>query len=222
MFHSPPPLPQDPDTPTDLDEDRIWELGLLKELAEMGMRLARNVSQELAEDATLEQAQAQVLPFTRAAKMVRQTLALRRRMAADDFAADLKRREHRAEKAAERDKQAVITSYEIRDGLIEVIGADASRPKADTERLLDDLDDWIERQDQEVFNALPIGATVWRACQDLGLPMDLRFWEGQDWANDELADRPRGSPFTAWRRTAPPKGLVWSEAPEPGPDDDPP
>jgi hypothetical protein len=225
MFHSPPPPSQDPDAQTDLDEDRIWELGLLKELAEIGMRLARNVGQEPAEAATPEEAQsraqAQVLPFTRAAKMVRQTLALRRRMAAENFAADLKRGEDRAARAAaaaQRHEKAVEVRSEIHDGMMRAIHESPTRPPAEIERLLDDLDDWIERQDEEVFHARPIGATVLRACLDLGLPMDLGFWRWEGWGDEENCSRPPGSPFTAWRRTrTPPQGLIWSD-----PDNEPP
>ena len=52
--------------------------------------------------------------------------------------------------------------------------------------------------------------------------MDLRFWNLEDWADEETDTRPPGSPFTAWRRTRPPPGLVWTEYPQDEPDNDPP
>ena len=74
----------------------------------------------------------------------------------------------------------------------------------------------------EVFHARPVGATVWRACQDLGLTMDLQFWHLEDWGDNETDNRPPGSPFSAWRRTRPPPGLVWSQVPDDEPDNEPP
>jgi hypothetical protein len=104
-----------------------------------------------------------------------------------------------AARATERQQIVFERKTEVRASMVEAIEEGQDRPKAETERLLDDLDDWIERQDDTAFEAGPIGKIVWEACRQLGLPMDLDLWESSDWRENERYERPPGSPFTAWR-----------------------
>lgn len=65
--------------------------------------------------------------------------------------------------------------------MIKAIEEDKTRSKADNERLFDDLDDWIDRQDVEVFEDRPIGQLAWRACRAINILADLAVWEFDDW-----------------------------------------
>ena len=57
------------------------------------------------------------------------------------------------------------------------------RPAAEVDRLLDDLNDWMDLQGDDAFaGERPIGAILWTACQALDLPVDLTVWELEDWA----------------------------------------
>ncbi len=183
---------------SDDPEDRTaWRLAMLRELAELGMEMARAVRDEaVARSEPAEEGEPRPparfpagdlgLVYSRIARAVRQTLALHERIAEDGRKAGVERARSRvaAIRAAAEDRQ-----NEIRDYVAEAIEAEAaerhsSRPEV--ERLLDDLDERIEAgaYDDGLDDA-PIGELVARICADLGVIPDWSLWD-HDWAIDHL------------------------------------
>ena len=88
-----------------------------------------------------------------------------------------------------------------------------ARTPAEVDRLLDDLNDGMDVQDDDAFaGQRPLGAILWTACQALDLSVDLTVWEHEDWADQEIVQRPEGSPSAP---TASPAGPQGSPGPTP-------
>ena len=74
------------------------------------------------------------------------------------------------------------------------------RPRAETERLLADLDEGLDAFEDEIFLERPIGQIAKTLCEAGGVPADLTLWRDHAWAREEIQLRPKGSPFAgAWR-----------------------
>jgi hypothetical protein len=168
------------------------QMGMLRELAELGMELARALgAQALAElsptdetpDAPKVTTADPVLMFTRVARAVRQTVALEMRIG-------------RADEADQAQDDRALARYEqlARKTLVHEIATEAVRAQAgdhDCERLLDRLEDRIdyERREADDFSFQPISVLVTRICHDLGVQPDWSAWAE---AADE--DAPDGPP----------------------------
>ena len=120
----------------------------------------------------------------------------------------------RARKAGARRERVLERRNAVQVAMTGAIDT-SDRPAAEVDRLLDDLNDWMDVQDDDAFAAeRPIRAILWTACQALDLPVDLTVWEHEDWAAEEIVQRPEGSPFRAHRVTRGPLGPTWAD-PEP-------
>jgi hypothetical protein len=170
-------------------------LAMLRELCEIGMRLARGVERQAENPETASGDLG--LAFSRIARAVRQTLALEARLEGE--------REARVqEERAMRDRQsarATRSSVERRSRLVrravgQAIEADAE--ESDFEQLFDDLDERLaDREDDDGFLDRPVGELVARICKDLGVAVDWSLWEDEDWALAEAAARAKPPPGLA-------------------------
>jgi len=168
-------------------------LALLRELSEIGMRLARGVEGR----AEAPDAGDVGLVFSRIARAVRQTLALEARLEEEHQA--------RARKAAfEREQAAVRAAHApvversaiVRRAVVQAIEADADED--DFEQLFDQLDERLDdREADEDYLDRPLGELVARICQDLGVAVDLSLWEDEAWARAEAAARMEPAPAEA-------------------------
>jgi len=166
---------------TDAAEARAERhLAVLRELAEIGMDLARIVRREAlaAEAADPEQPAVPAeltLTFSRIARAVRQTLALEARLADDRLA---RRRRAEAEQRVERDARGHARKAAVKDIVERIIDAG----DGDTERLLDHLDERLDDPlDDADFADRPLGDLVAAICRDLGVAMDWSLFEDEDW-----------------------------------------
>jgi len=199
------PEPRDPDGPAGAcaAEARLArQLGILQELAEIGMQMARAVRDEaLAPVEPPAEAPATPAPrsrfegkdlalqFSRIARAVRQTMALETRVA-EGIATARQAHEQRtvgAARLALDDRQD-----DIRGFVAQAIEAEADRrelPEREVERLTDELDERLEGggYDDALADG-PIAELVARICFDLGLTPDWRIWDDQDWAIQYLKD----------------------------------
>ena len=172
----------------------------------MGMDLARavhkqGVAQAESVESVSEPAAEAALAFSRLAKTVRQCLALETRVA------DQQRRRELGEidQAGELFKQS--RNYLLRDKRRQVKRAvsDAIESEVETgglypsdaERLFDRLDERIEDEVDD-FDDRPVGALIERLCRKLGVAPDWTRWQAEDWAAEEIAERPKGSPYADW------------------------
>jgi len=216
-------------------------LGLLEELTDIGMAMAREVKRRtLAEDdpagEELDAAPAQKRPaprescrdlslaFSRAARAVRQSVALEQRLVADhqareaavqadapgiDLDAVRRRLVGRAfETVRERElERAEAVRDVVREAVVGAIKAEAGETpdwgpeRGETvraERLLDDLDERLEDESEDDdFAHYPVSELIARICRDLGLTPDWSLWAREPWAIDEARRRPR-SPLAAF------------------------
>jgi hypothetical protein len=191
---------------TDPEAIRAQEhLAMLRELAQMGMELARAIHSEgIAAKAAAESdtpapsAAEAALPFTRIAKTVRQCLALEAKIAEtlrrrelgeiDEVGALLKEGlEYRRADKRRQVKRAVVDAIEAETEAGGIYRSDA-------ERLLDGLH---ERLDDEAddFDDRPVGEWVALLCRKLGVAPDWVRWQAERWAVAEIATKPKGSPY---------------------------
>ena len=192
-----PPRDPDPDAPGacacgaagDLARER---LAMLRELAQIGMRLARGVEREA--EAPEACAGDLVLKFARIARAVRQTLALEARIEGELAAWA---REDAAQRAArlERETRARLAGRKtaIRCAVEQAIEAEAD--DHEREGLCDHLEERLQdREDTDVLDR-PVGELVARICRDIGVTPNWSLWEDEDWAIAEgVTVRPAGGP----------------------------
>jgi hypothetical protein len=166
-------------------------LRMLQDLAEIGMDLARSVQRQAHEQAAADlDAAALGLAFSRIARAVRQTVALEARLAEDRQAKTA------ARIASQTHTRAAHRRRDVRAVVAQAIEADAA--DSDVEDLLLDLEERLADRDNEAdFAERPIGELVARICRDLGVTPDWSLWEDEDWAVEEAAARPPGSPCAA-------------------------
>ena len=184
-------------------------LDMLRELARMGMDLARAVhrqgvaqAESVSEQPAPESAAAEAaLAFSRLAKTVRQCLALEARIA------DQQRRRELGEidQAGELFKQSRSYLLGAKRRQVKRAVADAIESEAesggiypsDAERLFDRLDERIE-DEVDGFDDRPVGECIARLCRKLGVEPDWTRWQEASWAVEEIAERPKGSPYADW------------------------
>ena len=154
---------------------------------------------ELREEARPEAA-ALSLGMTRLAKSIRQNLSLQTRIADQTLAQRLAAEAERAARAAERKERIKVRRADVDFAMTQAID-NGSRPIAEIDRFSDDVDDWMDGAEDDIFDTQPIGVILQRLCRDIGLPLDLTVWENEAWAMDEMVHRPPGSPYTTQRRT---------------------
>ena len=182
------------------DDAGAWSerrLAILSELAEAGLEIALALKTRIVETAALEpdadsaRACADLgRAFDRASRAVRMSIALRERVAKDAAAGGQAARmvadEARSQRAGRVRRivgRIAKVRYTDRD----------TREAFDTqarERLFD----------RDITGDLkaPIGALVAQICADLGLAPRWMAMAQEAWAQEEITERPPGSPYAAW------------------------
>ena len=222
---SPAPDLAPPDPGPDLGQDRTQRhLRLLERFAEinlaaaeaLGERIVRRAAEEdpetPAERAAADTAiGALALGLERVGRSLRRALAMETLVAEQGLARELMAQAERAKQAVARRERVTERRNAVHVAMTGAIDRPA-RPETEVDRLLDDLNDWMDVQDDEAFAGEgPLGAILWSACQALDLSLDLTVWEHEDWAGQEIVQRPPGSPFRAHRVTRGPPDITWSE-----------
>jgi hypothetical protein len=195
----------------DREEARIWKLSRLSDLA---MKVAEEIGARI-----LGEAPAAVEPvfgttdlglaFTRAARAVRQTVAMEtkydearraretRTLAEEatrlaEVATERERREAYAQRRAEMHKKNIVEQAVTR--VIET-----EDDPSDIEYLLVDLVERLAQLDDDPdLLDLPIGTLAVRFCRQMGLEPDPSLWEEEPWAVREIETKAAGSPFAEW------------------------
>jgi RNase P/RNase MRP subunit p29 len=191
---------------TDPEAIRAQEhLAMLRELARMGMDLARAIhsegiaAKEAAEsDSPAPSAAEAALPFTRIAKTVRQCLALEAKIA------ETMRRRQLGEigEVGEALKQGLEyrradKRRQVKRAVVDAIEAEAEAGglyQSDAERLLDGLGERLDDAADD-FDDRPVGECVALLCKKLGVAPDWVRWQAERWAVEEIAAKPKGSPY---------------------------
>lgn len=154
-------------TPTpNLDAD------MLAELAEMDLSAARHVHTRLLAATEVDEVADLARSYQRAARSLRQTLALKARMARD--AAQAERSASPRRGLSDRRESAVIDrECDIQDAVERMLFAeipdDEDFREGLSERFVDELNDWTQEDD---FTEVDLDAQVLRACRFLNLPED--------------------------------------------------
>ncbi len=166
---------------------------MLDEMGEIGMRLMRAVEQQAMAPSVLKPAVPEqvgalgrmsggdvALAFSRLARAVRQTLALKAKITGDRRAREEGKATEQAQRAAtiqrarkERQKNKVRRIVEA------AIDAEP-HDQSDYENLLADLDDALEDLDAD-FGERPFGENIIRICRDLGITPNWTDWAMEAW-----------------------------------------
>ncbi len=183
---------------TELPEERsARHLRMLRELAEIGMELAREVRRQALEQPPIDPSVSDPavpdpargraltdlgLVFSRIARSVRQTMALEASVEQDRVLRQIRNGGgHRpfTMPAPPIVSDAVRRKDEVRDIVEQAIEAEAA--EGDVERLLADLHERLEDPDDFAgFANRPLADLVAQICRDLGVPFDPTAWEGED------------------------------------------
>ena len=187
------------DDARETDEARAERhLAVLKELTEIGLKLARAVcaqaTGEAAPDAPAIVSTDLGLTASRIARAIRQTVALEAKLIEDRRAGQTKRA---AELAQETKVRAWLRKSKVQDIVERAIEAQESGTEA--ERLLSDLTERLmDPDDEALFADRPLPDLVARICRDLGITPPTGLWDDADWGiapaatpQDWDADRPR-------------------------------
>ena len=178
---------------------------VLEELAEIGMRLARDVERQaladeprlaaLPDPALLNSAGRArtdwALVFARIARAVRQTVALEAKLAAEA-------EERGRQVSAAEDRRAALQKTRVRQQKVRVkrLVEDAIAAEADAgeaEGLLLDLDERLADPDiEDELGSRPIGVIFAAICADLGIEADLRGFSDAELGFDIAPARPAG------------------------------
>jgi hypothetical protein len=196
---------------------------MLRELAELGMQLARAMARQALAQAEAGAAEAPAaggpgrgdpgLGFARVARAVRLTLALEARTREGSIArrnAVASEAEGPAAGAAARIRALLAPMVRgpreaevrrIARDIIEAEGGErAEALMAELHERLDDDEDYAEPD-------RPVGEALARICRDLGLTPDWSRWADQDWAAEAAAHRPpdaaAAGPAKGWPQDAP-------------------
>ena len=170
------------------------QLCVVQEMIDAGLDLVRAIRREAQEAAAGEATDLEALSrsYAQVTRAVRLTMAIQTRITNDTFAADLKARE---ERAAAAERAALIRERKIKTAIAVVEAVHlAGRPPAESERLLEQADAWMERE-TEAFATGSIGQAVERICADLGVPFDPVHWQDEPWAIEETLSHAPGSPY---------------------------
>jgi hypothetical protein len=184
-----------------------WKLAMLRELAECGMDMARDVrNQAVAEPAPDQPAkaggerEALALAFWRLSRAVRMTLALHTEMEENHRRQSEETAADRARRAAEaRDKHRAYQRDKVERVAGATLDTKAGKDWNERERLDDELRERLtDFDDYALCGQRSIGEIIVRICRDLGVTPDWARWVDADWARDEMATKPPGSPYAAW------------------------
>jgi len=231
-----------PDDDPDADElaarAPAWaqeHLEVLKDLRDMGMQLARNLTRRVlaeteAAEAAAEAGEPQPAPrrgapidpalsFSRISRAVRLTLALEARThqaiedaalrgaVANDDAPDSPDGPIDYESIRRRMYPLLHgeTDFEIRRAVQETIEAAYDDPD-EAQALKAEVKELLEEDEAFWWHGQqPIGETIALICQDLGLTPDWDRWETRAWARKEAAESPPYSPYATVARTTDPR-----------------
>lgn len=193
---------------------------MLAELAEIGMRLAREVERQAlaadpprdalpdrgrSDDIGADRARADLgLVFARIARAVRQTVALEARLASDADVRAAIGTAAQASRAAAEHKRTRQLKDQVRRLAEEAIGAEADGHEA--ENLRYDLDERLEDPAIEAeLGCRPIGVIFAGICRDLGITPDLSHFTDSELGFDAtVTGLPRRSTAPARLDTADP------------------
>ncbi|MDB5477351.1 MAG: hypothetical protein JWP49_2862 [Phenylobacterium sp.] len=173
----------------------------LKQLFQAGLELSLQVQANAMAAEPAEQARLS-LTFHRLSRGVRQTAALRMKLARD---AERSQRET-AEEIVQLDQRRLAKrKAHVKSAVEGLIWTEAESPEA-LETLNLDLEDVlaIETQDAESFESEPVGAQIKRLCEVIGLKIPPLLGEGAS-AVDSQRPGLSGSPLSP-SGTAPPSG----------------
>ncbi len=156
---------------------------MLKELAQIGMRLARlveeNAEAKMALDPAANLGRADQA-FAKIARSVRQTLALKAKLA--EMAA---KRESAVGSEQGREAESVRLHWrkvKLVRAIEETISAEAENGRTDAEHLLTDLHERLDDADILAdLGARPMGEMVAGICDDLGIPVNRAVWQAKGW-----------------------------------------
>ena len=196
MFLASPPTDTAEPVPPGPSQDLAQrQLCALQEMVDAGMDVVRAIRREAQDAAAGETVDLDRLSrgYAQVTRGVRLTMAIQTRITNDTFAADLKAREERAAKAAER--AALIRERKIKTAIavVEALYL-AGREPAESERLLIEADAWMERE-TEAFATCSVGQALESICQDLGVPFDPVHWQDEPWAIQETLNHTPSSPY---------------------------
>ena len=219
MFLSPPPTDTAEPVPPDPSQELAQrQLCALQEMVDAGMDVVRAIRREAQDAASGETVDLDRLSrgYAQVTRGVRLTMAIQTRITNDTFAADLKAREERAAKAA--DRAALIRERKIKTAIavVEALYL-AGREPAESERLLIEADAWMERE-TESFATGSIGQALESICQHLGVAFDPVHWQDEPWALQETLNHTPGSPYAFRGHTRVPPAPIEDDdgAPEVG------
>ena len=156
---------------------------MLRELAQIGMRLARLVEENAEAKMALDPAtnlgrvdQA----FAKLARSVRQTLALKAKLA--EMAAKRAAAVESGEKHQADASRLYWRKVKLARAVEESISAEAENGRTDAEHLLGDLHERLEDADILAdLGARPMGEMVAGICDDLGIPVNRDVWRAKGW-----------------------------------------
>ena len=154
---------------------------------------------------------------------MRRILALYNLIDDGRLAAVLKAEIERAAKAAKRRQTLDLRKLYVRHAVETIVEAQVPRREA-AEQLLNDLDLGLERFADADVEVRSIGEMVARLCQDLGVTFDPVLLGDEEWAVEEIVERPKGSPFADHRiaglaiHGGPPEPTPWASQSFPAPD----
>ena len=195
MFSPAPNDTAEPAPPEPSQDLAPAQLCVVQEMIDAGLDLVRAIRREAQESVAGKAVDLDRLSrgYAQVTRAVRLTMAIQTRITNDTFAADLRAREERAARAAER--AALIRERKIKTAIavVEAVYL-AGREPAESERLLIEADAWIDRE-TEAFATGSIGQALESICQDLGVPFDPVHWQDQPWAIDECLSHTPGSPY---------------------------
>ena len=148
------------------------------------------------------------LAFTRAARAVRQTIALKNHIDAerqalieDDEAAEAEAEAEAADRRATATLRGFMIKEQVQEIVTEAIEAQAEPEDSDDgddserERLLDALHERLEDMDDLAIGDRSVGEIVASVCQEIELTPDWSLWEAEDWAIEEAEAKTPGSPY---------------------------
>ena len=196
MFEPQQPLPGAEAVQETAAERIARHSALLKEMAEMGMEVARVLRDEAVkgEDSVVADR------FTRVIRAVRQTLALETKLTLDH---ELQLEAHKAKLAARQTDQAdgwnaasalrLGRRNDVRRVAMRTVRTGAAA--SDHERLLGDLDEYL---DLPMDYDRPVSELVAEICSALGVEPDWKAWRTAEWGQDEALNGPPDTPFTRW------------------------
>ncbi|MDB5432163.1 MAG: hypothetical protein JWP35_3279 [Caulobacter sp.] len=190
------PIPGDP-RPDDADAWGERRLAILSELAEAGLEIALALKTRIVETAAAEpdtdsaRACADLArAFDRTSRAVRMSIALRDRVAKEAAA------------GGQAARTAADDARTHRAGRVRRIVGRIAKVRY-TDRYVREAFDSQARErlyDRDITGDLkaPIGALVARICADLDLSPRWTAMTQEAWAQEEINERPPGSPYAAW------------------------